>query len=111
MSLTDFLAGYGAALATLVGAWDVYKWINRGASVQVDVSERVIQAAEPQRMQAQYSDCLVAIATNNGDRPATITNLGGYWYRTRLQRLLRRPETKFVIAPRLINPQAPIPTC
>jgi hypothetical protein len=96
--LTDVAAWWGAATGTLVLAWDVYKWTRRGALVAVDVSGDMIFFPQLPGEPKDESHVVVS-ATNVGDQPTTITNMAGFWYRTRWQRVVRRPEKKFVVAP------------
>jgi hypothetical protein len=95
-TLTKVAAWWGASLGTLVFLWDVFKWRHRGALVNVETSIMTMHPPMPGEKDVEY---LMATVTNNGAQPTTITHLAGFWYRTRGQRLRRRPEKKFVCNP------------
>jgi hypothetical protein len=103
-SWTDVAAWWGAATGTLVLAWDVYKWSRRGAALLVEVSSDMLFHPPMPGHSGDESHVLVTV-TNVGDQPTTLTNMAGFWYRTRWQRLIRRPEKKFVALPLPITGQ------
>jgi hypothetical protein len=82
-STTDYIAIYGAVVATFVLAWDIAKWLTSGARLRVHTrcnvcydDARVIKVTQTEsgeaRELAEY--CHVEI-TNAGDQPATILSI------------------------------------
>jgi len=68
------IAAYAAVVSTFVLGWDAYKWLAAGAKVDLT-------------------------AYNVGDRPTTITNLGGMYFESwwRAYILRRKPAQAFII--------------
>jgi hypothetical protein len=91
------IAAYAAVVSTFVLGWDAYKWLAAGAKVELIASSgmKLLGGALPD------SNTYVSItAYNVGDRPTTITNLGGMyfesWWRAYISR--RKPTKAFIIA-------------
>lgn len=85
MELTDFVAWWGAVVATLVFFWDVAKWFNAGPRLKINIrsyvgypDSRVIstQATETGTMQELAEYCHIEII-NTGDRPTTLITIEG----------------------------------
>lgn len=94
--LTLGIAAYAAVIATFVLGWDAYKWLASGAKIDVSASTgmQLVGGVVPD------SNTYVTITGSNvGDRPTTITNLGGMyfesWWRAYVTR--RKPTTAFII--------------
>lgn len=89
------IAAYAAVVSTFVLGWDAYKWLASGAKVELSVSMwmNVIGGG------VEDSNTYVSItAYNVGDRPTTITNLGGMYFESWWQAYIRRrPATKAFI--------------
>jgi len=71
------IAAYAAVVSTFVLGWDAYKWLASGAKIDMSVSldMQVIGSYEP-----EDKTYVALTAYNVGDRPTTITNLGGMYF-------------------------------
>ena len=94
--LTLCIAAYAAIISTFLLGWDAYKWLASGAKIDLSASAdmQIVGAAVP-----DPNTYISVTAMNVGDRPTTITNLGGMyfesWWRAYLTR--RNPKTAFII--------------
>lgn len=94
--LTIGIAAYAAVVSTFVLGWDAYKWLASGAKIDVSASldMKMIGGAAP-----DPKTYVSVTAYNVGDRPTTITNLGGMyfnsWWRAYITK--RKPKTAFII--------------
>lgn len=71
------IAAYAAIISTFVLGWDAYKWLRSGPRITLSVSTgmRLIGGGvEDPRTYVSVT------ALNVGDRPTTITNLGGMYF-------------------------------
>jgi len=98
ITLTDILAIWGALVATIVLLWDIYKWKTSGA--------RVIFHAKPNmKISENIGDCpkdktyVHMEAVNNGDQPTTVTKTTCFYYKSWIDRLLRKPTSQYYIKP------------
>ncbi len=90
------IAAYAAIVSTFVLGWDAYKWLVSGAKIDLSASSGMQVfgglAADP-------NTYVSVTALNIGDRPTTITNLGGMyfesWWRAYITR--RKPTKAFII--------------
>ena len=91
------IAAYAAVVSTFVLGWDAYKWLASGARVDVSASlnMQMIGGAEP-----DPKTYVSVTAYNVGDRPTTITNLGGMYYDSwwRAYITKRKPKTAFIVS-------------
>jgi hypothetical protein len=95
MSATEVAAWWGAVAATLVIVWDVYKWATSGPRVRIRVEADRLMVGDPMREGETF---ITVRATNTGDRPTTLTNLGFSYYRSWWHRkLLRKPDSNAVV--------------
>jgi hypothetical protein len=94
--LTLVIAAYAAVVSTFVLGWDAYKWLVAGARVDLSASTgmKVVGGQFPDQ-----NTYVTVTALNVGDRPTTITNLGGMyfnsWWRAYITR--RTPASAFII--------------
>lgn len=83
LTTTDYIAIYGAVVATFVFMWDVVKWASSGARLRTSANchvvyhdSRVIKVSQTEygesRELAEY--CYIEV-TNSGDQPATILSI------------------------------------
>lgn len=90
------IAAYAAIVSTFVLGWDAYKWLASGAKIELTASTgmKVYGGAVP-----DPGTYVSITACNVGDRPTTITNLGGMyfesWWRAYIVR--RKPIQAFII--------------
>ncbi len=94
--LTLAIAAYAAIVSTFVLGWDAYKWLASGARIDLSASMgmKVYGGVAP-----DDNIYISVTALNVGDRPTTITNMGGMyfdsWWRAYVSR--RKPKQAFVI--------------
>ena len=90
------IAAYAAAVSTFVLGWDAYKWLASGPKIDMSASTgmKILGGLEP-----DPKTYVSVTAWNVGDRPTTITNLGGMyfdaWWRAYILR--RKPKEAFII--------------
>lgn len=90
------IAAYAAVVATFVLGWDAYKWLAAGPKIELSASTgmQILGGAVP-----DPKTYVSITAYNVGDRPTTITNLGGMyfdsWWRAYVKR--RRPSKAFIV--------------
>ena len=76
--LTLAIATYAAVISTFVLGWDAYKWLAAGARIEVSASGNMQLIGGGHVRDGSLH--IVVTATNAGDRPTTITNLGGMYF-------------------------------
>ncbi len=95
--ITLAIAGYAAVISTFVLGWDAYKWLMSGAKIDVSASSGMQIVGGLTKDPNTY---VSFTAVNAGDRPTTITNLGGMyfnsWWSAYVTR--RKPAKAFIIA-------------
>ena len=96
IDLTGFLAIWGAVLSTVAIVWDVYKWRTTGPNLQM----RLMTDMEPYNVpEYEGMTLVVAVVTNRGDRPTTITHLGLAHYNAWWKAMLRKKATTSAFIP------------
>lgn len=91
------IAAYAAIVSTFVLGWDAYKWFASGARIDLSASMgmKVYGGGVP-----DPNTYVSVTALNVGDRPTTITNLGGMyfesWWHAYVMR--RKPKQAFIVA-------------
>ena len=91
------IAAYAAVVSTFVLGWDAYKWLASGAKVDMSASlnMKMFGGIEP-----DPKTYVSVTAYNVGDRPTTITNLGGMyfdsWWHAYVTK--RKPKMVFIIS-------------
>lgn len=94
--LTLGIAAYAAIVSTFVLGWDAYKWLVSGAKIDLSAS----MGMEMYGGLAPDPNTYICItALNVGDRPTTITNLGGMYFDSWWSAYItkRNPMQSFVI--------------
>lgn len=90
------IAAYAAVVSTFVLGWDAYKWLASGPKIDMSVSTgmKILGGLEP-----DPKTYVSVTASNVGDRPTTITNLGGIYFESwwRAYVLRRKPKAAFII--------------
>ena len=94
MNATEIAAWWGAVMATVVFAWDIYKWGTRGASVELGISSNMESFNYSSAMSGKTY--IFIEAKNLGDAPTTITHLACIHYTTILS-FLRKKQSKSLI--------------
>jgi hypothetical protein len=94
--LTLGIAAYAAIIATFVLGWDAYKWLASGAKIDLSTSSEMKMIGG---MVEDPNTYFSLTAYNVGDRPTTITNVGGMyfdsWWGAHITR--RKPKEAFII--------------
>ncbi len=95
--LTLGIAAYAAIISTFVLGWDAYKWLASGAKIDLSASPGMKLIGGAVEDPKTY---ITVTAYNVGDRPTTITNLGGMyfesWWRAYITR--KKPSEAFIIS-------------
>lgn len=92
MSPTEIAAWWGAIIATLSFAWNIYRWVRGGARLRVNASPNMKITSD-----LNAGPFISVEVTNSGDRSTTITTLHGQIFSNSISVLLRRPQTSFVV--------------
>ncbi|PTC02022.1 hypothetical protein C9980_25335 [Vibrio mediterranei] len=93
---TILIAGYAAIVSTFVLGWDAYKWLVSGAKINLSATPYMkVYGGYPE----DDSEYISVIATNVGDQPTTIVNLGGMYYDSLWKAYFFRgkPKESFVV--------------
>lgn len=94
--LTLAIAAYAAIVSTFVLGWDAYKWLASGAKIDLSASMgmKIYGGVVP-----DDNTYISVTALNVGDRPTTITNLGGMYFDSWWQAYVfrRKPKQAFII--------------
>ena len=94
MDATEIAAWWGAAVATLVFLWDVFKWIDSGPKINVSSSSNMSSISDGRAL----DDLNVVVEVQNrGNIPVTITHLVGIHYKSFIHRLLGRRSGAFLV--------------
>ena len=90
------IAAYAAVVSTFVLGWDAYKWLATGPKIQVSASTGMKLLGGAVEDPKTY---VSITAANVGDRPTTITNLGGMYFESWWGAYIRRrkPSAAFII--------------
>lgn len=97
MSPSDIAAWWGAAIATIVLFWDLYKWSQSGPQLEVSASPNMETYGG---MESYGKGPFVLLEVrNNGDRKTTLTHCVGFVHANRISKLLhRKPKHSFIVA-------------
>lgn len=109
MQATEIAAWWGAAIATVVLLWDVYKWKTQGPRLVMRVSPNMEVWGDPSREGKTWVSVTVS---NVGDRPTTMTGIGMEYYGNWYRRIRGRPDRAAVFPnpsdafplPKILNP-------
>ncbi len=109
MDQTTFIAWWGAIVATIVFAWDIYKWKTDGAKLNVQLAPNMQSIGDPRRDGITWVSVTV---TNIGSRPSTIKSVGMWYYKSWLNFMRQKPDHAAIFPspndnfplPRVINP-------
>jgi len=99
---TEIIAAYAAVVATVVLAWDVYKWKASGPRIRFSVSSNMKILQYPGI--SATATFVNAKAINVGNLPTTITTLAIQHYKSWLLWVLRRPDHRGVILNTALKP-------
>lgn len=95
-TITLLIAAYAAVISTFVLGWDAYKYLASGAKINVSASMNMMIFGGYEKDENKY---ITVFAQNVGDRPTTITNLGGMYYSSwwRAYFFKRKPDEAFIV--------------
>ena len=97
MNATELAAWWGAIIATLLLAWDVYKWKRTGPIIKVSASPNMQTfGGIPNGLEDKMF--VVVEVTNIGDRKTTLTHLVAFHYASFFQKLRRKKNKSFFVA-------------
>lgn len=90
------IALYGAVVSTFVLGWDAYKWLASGARLKLYASTNMKIIGGFDEDDKTY---ISLRAYNIGDRPTTITNMGGMYYESWWAAYIfrRKPKDAFIV--------------
>lgn len=94
MSASDWAGWWGAIVATLVAAWELFKWLYSGPRLRVTAHPNMQQAVGGKLENARY---IVVNVTNVGDARTTITHLCLHYYPSKLAVIRRKPSERMVV--------------
>jgi hypothetical protein len=95
MSTTDFLAWWGAVVATLVALWDVFKWWQSGSKLHVRALPNM-RAYQEGRGTLPGEFILVKVV-NRGNSKTTLTTIALVHYASKWKQLRRRTDFQALI--------------
>src|SRR6266850_3189597 len=94
---TEIAAWWGATIATLVFAWDIYKWRQSSARIRLTVAPNM----QPHGVVPNWIDpnqALVAVeAVNVGNKKTTITHLFAVYFPNLWARVRRKSSQTLVV--------------
>ncbi len=90
------IAAYAAFISTFVLGWDAYKWLRSGPRIMLSDSTGMKMVGGGVEDPRTY---VTVTALNVGDRPTSITNLGGMYFESWWHAYVRRrkPKQAFII--------------
>jgi len=92
MNISDIAAWWGAALASLVFGWDIYKWKTSGSRLAVKAVPNMQLVGDPDRKKSIFVEVV-----NRGDKLTTITHMAFYSYSSFWHRLFRRRKSQGLV--------------
>jgi hypothetical protein len=96
MKATEIAAWWGAIIATLVLAWDMYKWKRSGPIINVSASPNM-QTFGGVSNGLENKTFVVVEITNTGGRKTTLTKLVGFHCKSIFQKLRRKEDESFIV--------------
>lgn len=104
MELSEIAAWWGATVATLVFAWDVFKWRNEGPKLDVRLAPNMKVFGDPLRENQTW---ITVTVSNNGSRATTLKSIGMEYCTGSIARL-RNKVDQAAMFPRT-NDELPLP--
>ena len=101
MDATTAIAVWGAVAGTAAIVWDVIKWKKDGPRLKVSVSPNM-QVFDHGTRQLDPRQIIQVRVVNIGTRPARVTSLLGWPFKSRLHRLLGKPAGEGFL---VLNPE------
>lgn len=114
LDTTVAIALWGALTGTTAIVWDFIKWRKDRPCLEVSVSPNM-QSFDHATRQLEPKQLIMVRAVNTGKRPAKVTHLVGYAYKSRIHRLLKMaPVEVFLVTEHLFGTSLPVllePAC
>jgi len=104
MKVTEIAAWWGAVIASLVLAWDIYKWKRSGPFINVSASPnmKIFGSVPGGNENKTY---VVVEVTNIGNQKTTLTHLVSFHYSTLLRKIRKKHDKCFFVpTPALSQP-------
>lgn len=92
MTASVIAAWWGAVIATVVLAWDIFKWARSGARLKVRVTPNMQVAGDSSQQKLVHVEVV-----NRGDRVTTITHWAFYEFASTLHRLRRKRKSQGIV--------------
>lgn len=97
MNLTDWLAIIGAITGCAAVFWDIFKWINSGAKLKLNLAGNMIIFGGFSVELSDKKNVSVEVV-NRGDKKTTITHLSMAHYKSPFRALLKMaPDSNFAV--------------
>ena len=106
MSASEVAAWWGAVIATLVLAWDVFKWKQMGPRLRLTVSPGMKTHGDVPNADPEKTYVLIE-AVNVGDKKTELTHVAGLYYRSHLQRLRGKNQQSCLVLNPAFSTQFP----
>lgn len=100
MTRTEGIAIYAAILSSLLACWNVYSFFRSGARLKVRLSANMISTGDTGPTPQKY---LLAVISNVGRQPTTITHITMEYFPTLLSRVRHRPEHQYFALPAFVQ--------
>ena len=92
MTASDIAAWWGAILATIVLAWDIFKWLRSGVRLKVRVTPNMQVAGDETEKQLVHVEVV-----NRGDKTTTITHWAFYEFDSWLDRVRNKRKAMGIV--------------
>jgi hypothetical protein len=106
LTASEVAAWWGASVATIVFAWDVYKWRRSSAKLKVSPQPNMTTFGPVDPRVAGRTFVALEVV-NVGARATTITHLVGFHYNSIWKRMRRKASTNFVVVNNAFDRQLP----
>ncbi len=103
---TDLVAWWGAILATIVLAWDIYKWKTSGPQIRFTARPNMKTFNVPTHDGKTW---VYVNVENIGTRATTITHLAFQYYKNWFKKVINKPNSSWIIGNASVFPEYRIP--
>ena len=105
--ITNIAAWWGAAIATSVLIWDIYKWTHSGPIINVTASPNMKTFGKIPNHPKDKKYISVEV-TNTGTQKTTITHLMSSHYKSLIFKLIKNTDKNYaVLTPAFLAPRLP----
>ncbi len=95
MTLSEIAAWWGASIATLVFAWDIYKWKHAGASLRVTAAPNMEPYGNLLNQLTEKTWVIIEVV-NSGNKKTTLTHQVGFHYPSWFAHIRRKSDKKII---------------